>query len=84
MDCTVTLGRGRRLFVCNLTLLGHDRVLKKRFVGPGKVLQFFISKRGGTLFRVNVSIVIIGLWFDLLISVGQINHHRPCIVQLIV
>ena len=24
------------LFVCNLTLLGYERVLEKRFGGPGK------------------------------------------------
>jgi len=30
-------------------LLGYDRVLEKHFRGPGKVLEFFVSKRVGTL-----------------------------------
>ena len=36
----------------NLTLVGYDRVPEKRFgilEGPGKVLEFFVSKRVGTL-----------------------------------
>jgi len=37
------------LVVCNLTLLGYDRVLEKRFWGPGKVLELFVCKRAGTL-----------------------------------
>jgi len=42
------------LFVCNLTLLGYDRVRGKRFEvleSPGKVPEFFGSKRVGTLYN---------------------------------
>ena len=37
MNCTVTLYTQSKqlLFVCNLTLLGYNRVLGKRFGGPG-------------------------------------------------
>jgi len=35
------------LFVCNLTLLGCDRVLEKCFGGPGKVLEFFCEQESG-------------------------------------
>jgi len=30
-------------------LLAYDRVLEKCFWGPGKVLEFFVTKRVGTL-----------------------------------
>jgi len=32
-------------------LLGYNRVLAKLFGGPAKVLEFFVSKRVGTLYR---------------------------------
>jgi len=41
-----------------LILLGYDRVLEKRFEGPGKVLELFISKRVGNLNNNNTIITI--------------------------
>jgi len=35
------------LFVCNLTLLGCDRVLRKTFWGSWKVLEFFCNQESG-------------------------------------
>jgi len=37
------------VFLYIWTLLGYDRVLEKRFGGPGTVLESFVSNRVGTL-----------------------------------
>jgi len=44
-------------------LLGYDGVLKKRFGGPGKVLEFFVSKRVGTLLKVHFTLVTVAPWW---------------------
>jgi len=51
IDCTVILYIQSKelLFVCNLTLLGYDKVLEKHFGFLEKSWNFFVIKRVGNL-----------------------------------